>query len=147
MEQRYTWDRNVGSNVFSFSQACRFLSPSSSDDGSWAGSSSGSPAAESEAKRWEMVQSFSISIKISGLIANVSGLDLGLLILDPPDTAGAVHHRVLWHDLARVDLAARANDAAAGEDHVPAKIGWEPKDAKQLIDMQKGSDSTVDFSL
>lgn len=94
-----------------------------------------------------MVQSFSISIKISGLIANVSGLDLGLLILDPPDTAGAVHHCVLWHDLARVDLAARANDAAAGEDHVPAKIGWEPKDAKQLIDMQKGSDSTVDFSL
>lgn len=74
-------------------------------------------------------------------------LDLGLLILDAPDTAGAVHHRVLWHDLARVDLAARANDAAAGEDHVPAKIGWEPKDAKQLIDMQKASDSTVDFSL
>lgn len=74
-------------------------------------------------------------------------LDLGLLILDAPDTAGAVHHRVLWHDLARVDLAARANDAAAGEDHVPAKISWEPKDAKQLSDIQKGPDSTVDFLL
>lgn len=74
-------------------------------------------------------------------------LDLGLLILDAPDAAGAVHHRVLGHDLARVDLAARANDAAAGEDHVPAEISWEPKNANQLSVIQKGSDSTVDFIL
>lgn len=57
-------------------------------------------------------------------------LDLGPLVLDAPDAAGAVHHRVLWHDLARVDLATGPNDAAAGEDHVPAQISWEEKDAK-----------------
>lgn len=74
-------------------------------------------------------------------------LDLGLLVLDAPDTAGAVHHRVLWHDLARVDLATRANDAAAGEDHVPAKISWKPKDAQQPSGVQKGSDFNGRFSV
>lgn len=54
-------------------------------------------------------------------------LHLRPLVLDAPDAAGTVHHRVLWHDLARVDLAAGTHDAAAGEDHVSAEIGWEQK--------------------
>lgn len=57
-------------------------------------------------------------------------LHLGPLVLYAPDAAGAEHHRVLGHDLARVDLAAGANDAAAAEDHVSAQIGWEGKRCK-----------------
>lgn len=64
-------------------------------------------------------------------------LDLGPLILYAPDTARTVHHRVLWHDFAGVDLAAGTNDATAGEDHVSAEIGWEQNDANQQSDVQK----------
>lgn len=59
-----------------------------------------------------------------------SVLHLGPLVLYAPDAAGAEHHRVLGHDLARVDLAAGPNDAAAAEDHVSAQIGWEEKRRK-----------------
>ena len=55
---------------------------------------------------------------------NVRILNLGPLVLHAPDTARPVDHRVFWHHLVRVDLAAGTNDAAAGEDHVSAKIGW-----------------------
>lgn len=54
---------STSSEVFSSSQGCHILSPSSSGDGSWAGSSSGSPAAAFEAKRQKTVQSFQISIE------------------------------------------------------------------------------------
>lgn len=50
-------------------------------------------------------------------------LDLRPLVLDAPDGARTIHHRVLWHDLAGVDLAAGTHDAAGGEDHVSAEIG------------------------
>lgn len=117
-------------DVFSFSRACRFLFLSSSGDGSWAGSSSGSPAAGFEAKTQKTFSG--LETQSSWRVDNNSqrGLDLGLLVLYAPDTAGAVHHRVLRHDLARVDLAAGADDAAAGEDHVPAEISWERKRCK-----------------
>lgn len=118
--------------VFSSSQGCRLLSPSSSGDGSWAGSSSGSPAAASEAERQQTARLTNVSVRRRRAEnQRRRSADLGLLALDAPDAAGTVHHRVLGHDLARVDLAARANDAAAGEDHVPAEISWEQTDAKQ----------------
>lgn len=50
--------------------------------------------------------------------------DLRLLALHAPDAAGPVHHRVLRHHLARVDVAAGADDAATGQDHVSTKISW-----------------------
>lgn len=60
-------------------------------------------------------------------------VDLGPLALHAPHTARAVHHRVLRHDLAGVDLAAGPDDAAAGEDHISAQVGWRENDAKTEI--------------
>lgn len=57
-------------------------------------------------------------------------VDLGPLALHAPHTARAVHHRVLRHDLTGVDLAAGPDDAAAGEDHISAQVGWRENDAK-----------------
>lgn len=51
--------------------------------------------------------------------------DLWLFALHAPDAVWTVHDRVLRHDLARVDLAARAHDAPTGQDHVSPKIGWQ----------------------
>lgn len=51
--------------------------------------------------------------------------DLWLFILHTPDAIWTIHNRVLWHHLARVDVAARTDDAATGQDHVSPKISWD----------------------
>lgn len=48
--------------------------------------------------------------------------DLRLLALQAAVGATAVHHRVLRHHLAGVELAAGAHDAAAAQHHPPAQV-------------------------
>ncbi len=59
--------------------------------------------------------------------------DLWLFTLHTPDAVQTVHDRVLWHDLTRVHLAARADDAATGQDHVSPKISWDLMTEKKLV--------------
>lgn len=46
------------------------------------------------------------------------------LCLNPPHASRAVDHRVLRYDFTGVDLTEGADDAATGEDHVPADVGY-----------------------
>lgn len=46
------------------------------------------------------------------------------LRLHTPHAARPVDDRVLWDELTRVHLAAGTDDAAAGQDDVPADLRW-----------------------
>ena len=117
-----------GVSVFSSSQVCCCLWPSSSCGGSWEGSSSGSRAVESEAVRQTTQKQSLVRTKLCDTEAkrSIGGeADLWLLTLHTPDAVWTVHDRVLRHDLARVHLAARADDAPTGQDHVSPEISWD----------------------
>lgn len=133
-------ERNVrtSAHVFSFSPGCHFLSLSSSGDGSWAGSSSGSPAAEFEAKKTaneSIIQNFN---QIPELITNVRGFSTwGLSFctrLIPPEPyttvfSGMTSHVLTWQQAPTMQPLVRIT-------FLPRSAGRK-KDAKRQSVVQK----------